>query len=943
MRKAPRTPLGARQITEAAALADVAAALVLISQVFPLAVGVAFAACLPFGVIGMRHGFRTCALSLAVGVAVAFLLGGTAPVVLTIETGLVGLLLGASIRRGWSTGRLVLGALPMLAIPSSLLAMLLLVVFPGVREVIFTITGATVTGLARILSTVHLGFLGRPMVAGWEWSLRWWPITVPLVLVVAVLAMVWLARFVFGALLMRAERVLPRDTGHLSGISADDDRVGPLPVHLSRVDVRYGDRLALRVDELAIAPGEFVAVTGRNGTGKSTLTRVLAGAAPTSGVVDRPGGPGLGAAGGTAVVFQRPESQVLGVRVADDVRFGRELDTVTDVAAVLDRVGLAGFEDRETSTLSGGQLQRLAVAAALARDPALLISDESTAMLDRSGRSAVLGVLGAVADSGRAVVHVTHHETESAAADRRIRLGVPRGTAEAAPSSPGPPGVQVSATLRDEKGRGARGTVELRGVTVIRDAGTPWDRPVLRDVDLTVPGGTALAVTGDNGSGKSTLAWVIAGLLRPTAGTVTVDGEPVVNGRGRVVIGVQHTRLQVLRDTVFDDVADASGADHAGVRAALDMVGLDPDEFASRRADELSGGEQRRVVLAGLLASEPQVLVLDEPLAGLDDEATAKMTAALAAAKSAGTTLVIVTHDLQPLRTVTDDVLNVTACPEAPDPSRRRPHRPEFGDVVGRPLPGRTPAHRVWVGTKLAVLVAMGIAMGVRTDWWNIGACALVLLGWFLLAGAPWRAWPRLPRLFFVFGAISLFLTAMGTGETTATLLGASINLSGIDVFFRALVALLVSLFAALVFCWTTPLGDVPGFLQTCLGRLRGFGRRGVAVASALALAIRLGPLALAEVRTMWGLARQRRPLRRSGRPRGVTIETMLELLLLATVQSCRRAGELADAISSRGGLGAVARPDGGPTKLDGAVLAGVAVILIAGAVLGSYLPGMVN
>ncbi|GAA1078138.1 MULTISPECIES: ATP-binding cassette domain-containing protein [Tsukamurella] len=911
-----------------------AAALVLISQVFPLAIGVSFAACLPFGVIGLRHTFRTCALALLVGVTMGFLLGGTAPVVLTIETGLVGMLLGASIRRGWSTGRLVLYALPLLAIPSSALAVGLLVIFPGVRELLFRITGSTVTGLARILGNVHLGVIGRALVAIWDWALRWWPLTVPLLLVVAVLAVVALARAAFGALLSRADRVLPRSTGHLSGVPVGAGPAGPVPVRLEDVTVRYRDRLALEVPELTVEPGEYLAVTGRNGTGKSTLTRVLAGAPPTTGVVERPGGPGLGEPGGTAVVFQRPESQVLGVRVGDDVRFGRALAPDADVDGVLRRVGLSGMADRETATLSGGQLQRLAVAAALAREPALLISDESTAMLDAEGRASVVGVMRDIAGAGTAVVHVTHHDAEAAGAEREVRLGPPRAPSGA---EPGPASPTVRA--RDS----ARGTVELQGVTLIRDAGTPWDRPVISDLDLVVPGGTALAITGDNGAGKSTLAWMIAGLLQPTSGSITVDGAPVVNGRGRVVIGVQHARLQVLRDTVGEDVADASGADRAGVRDALRLVGLDPADFADRRADELSGGEQRRVVLAGLLASNPQVLVLDEPLAGLDDEATTHMIEALGAAKAAGTTLVIVTHDLAPLRRVTDRVHDVAASTAAPAPHRRRHGRPQFGDVVGRPLPEETPAHRVWVGTKLAVLAAMGVVMGVRTDWWNIGASALVLLGWFLLAGAPWRAWPRLPRLFFAFGFVSLFLTAMGSGATTGHLFGVEISLSGVDVFFRALAALLVSLFAALVFCWTTPLGDVPGFLQTCLDRLGGLGRRGVAAASALALAIRLGPLALAEVRTMWGLARQRRPLRPSGRPRGVTIETMLELLLLATVQSCRRAGELADAISSRGGLGAVAQPDRGPTRLDGAVVLGTVVVLVAGVVLGGVFPGMVD
>src|SRR4029077_6248937 len=127
--------------------------------------------------------------------------------------------------------------------------------------------------------------------------------------------------------------------------------------------------------------------------------------------------------GGTAIVFQRPELQVLGVRVRDDVVWGLGQPHGVNVAALLDRVGLPSFADRETSTLSGGELQRLAVAAALARRPRLLISDESTAMVDERGRAQLLTLLRSlVTHEGITVVHVTHHRSESAIADRVVAL-----------------------------------------------------------------------------------------------------------------------------------------------------------------------------------------------------------------------------------------------------------------------------------------------------------------------------------------------------------------------------------------------------------------------------------------------------------------------------------------------------------------------------------------
>jgi energy-coupling factor transport system ATP-binding protein len=122
------------------------------------------------------------------------------------------------------------------------------------------------------------------------------------------------------------------------------------------------------------------------------------------------------------MVFQRPESQVLGVRVRDDVVWGMANAAGVDVAELLELVGLDGFGDRETSTLSGGELQRLAIAAALARRPALLVSDESTAMLDRTGRRDLTRLLRQLPARGTAVVHVTHHMGEAATADVVVAL-----------------------------------------------------------------------------------------------------------------------------------------------------------------------------------------------------------------------------------------------------------------------------------------------------------------------------------------------------------------------------------------------------------------------------------------------------------------------------------------------------------------------------------------
>ena len=208
--------------------------------------------------------------------------------------------------------------------------------------------------------------------------------------------------------------------------AATDAPLAPVPLELSGVGFghRTGSGRDALVDvELTVEPGEFVAVVGPNGAGKSTLVSLLAGAEPTSGSVRRPGRVGLGLPGGTAVVGQRAEAQVIGSTVDEDLRWGLPPGFPVDVEALLSSVGLAGLASVSTESLSGGQLQRLAVAAAMARRPALLISDESTSMLDAAGRADILDLLASLpAQAGTAVVHVTHDPAEAARADRVVGL-----------------------------------------------------------------------------------------------------------------------------------------------------------------------------------------------------------------------------------------------------------------------------------------------------------------------------------------------------------------------------------------------------------------------------------------------------------------------------------------------------------------------------------------
>jgi energy-coupling factor transport system ATP-binding protein len=186
----------------------------------------------------------------------------------------------------------------------------------------------------------------------------------------------------------------------------------------------------------------------------------------------------------------------------------------------------------------------------------------------------------------------------------------------------------------------------LRGVGHEYGRGTPWARRALVDVDLRILHGESVLVVGHNGSGKSTLAWILGGLLVPSEGDARIEGMPLWRAVGQVGVAFQHARLQLLRPTVSAEVSAAAGATPPVAWQALTEVGFDARTIGLRRVDELSGGQARRVVLASAIAARPRALVLDEPFAGLDENARCELTAALVRMRAEhNLTLICVSHD----------------------------------------------------------------------------------------------------------------------------------------------------------------------------------------------------------------------------------------------------------------------------------------------------------
>ncbi|WP_372514525.1 ABC transporter ATP-binding protein [Mycobacterium lacus] len=638
-------PLPPSELAQASVMAALCAVTAIIAVVVPFAAGLALLGTVPTGLLAYRYRVRALiAAAVAAGV-IAFLIAGLGGFMGVVHSAYIGGLTGIVKRKGRGTPTVIVSSL-IAGLAFGALMVALLALLARLRHLIFTVMTANVEGVAATLTRMHMQGFGADLKRYFADGLHYWPWVMIGYFTLGILIVSLIGFWALSRLLERM-RGIP-DVHKLDAPAGDAGRdvpIAPVPVRLDKVRFRYprAGQDALREVSLDVSVGEHVAITGANGSGKTTLMLVLAGREPTSGTVDRPGAVGLGKLGGTAVVLQHPESQVLGTRVADDVVWGLPPGMKIDVGRLLGEVGLEALAERDTGSLSGGELQRLALAAALAREPAMLIADEVTTMVDQQGRDALLGVLSGLTKRHRtALVHITHYNNEAASADRTIKLTDSPDNTEMVETVAAP----VPAAAVDHVGR--QPVLEIVGVGHEYGSGTPWAKTALRDISFVVEQGDGVLIHGGNGSGKSTLAWIMAGLTIPTTGLCLLDGRPTHEQVGAVALSFQAARLQLMRSRVDLEVASAAGFSHRDedrVAAALAVVGLDP-ALGKRRIDQLSGGQMRRVVLAGLLACSPRALILDEPLAGLDAASQRGLVRLLEdLRRERDLTVVVISHD----------------------------------------------------------------------------------------------------------------------------------------------------------------------------------------------------------------------------------------------------------------------------------------------------------
>ena len=488
---------------------------------------------------------------------------------------------------------------------------------------------------------------------------------------------------------------------------------------------KIGENWAIKDVDFLADRGEMIAILGRNGSGKSTFARHLNGLLAPHGGSIVIGGKDLASTDNlmavrrqVGMVFQNPDNQIVGNTLAEDIGFGLEnlgmpcSDIWNKIDEMLELTGLTAYKYSSTSRISGGQKQRLAIAASMAMTPECLVLDEATSMLDPQGAKDMLKlVLKLNKDKNITVIMVTHKISEALLADRVYILDDSRIVAEGIPEDVLTDverlktyGLEIPVRMKIETGIPVdicseykkkhlqisqkvemtanhvndhdstlnelkKCIVELQKVSYSYVNGNESFK-ALSDIDLKIYEGQVLAVIGQTGSGKSTLLQMINKLIAPQSGKVYLYGTDVQRVRNikdirrRIGYVFQFPESQLFESTVLKDVmygpinfGMSKEEAEMSARHALELVGV-PERYTDYSPFELSGGFRKRVAIAGILAYGPDILILDEPACGLDGESKEQLWNLIRKLnREKNVTIILVSHDMEDVYEMSERVL----------------------------------------------------------------------------------------------------------------------------------------------------------------------------------------------------------------------------------------------------------------------------------------------
>ena len=456
-----------------------------------------------------------------------------------------------------------------------------------------------------------------------------------------------------------------------------------------------------------IEPGRTLAIIGESGSGKTLTAKSLVGLLPrgfrakgsarvgdTGVTLDAPQATWRRIRGATVtLLLQDPFTSLSPVHRCGD-QIGWTLDAAAGrrlprderdraIAARLAEVKLPAHVARSyPHQLSGGMRQRVAIAAALAADPQLIIADEPTTALDASNQAEILDLLRAIQRARNLCVILISHDlglvrgrTDDVLVMRHGEV-VERGatgdvlTAPAHPytralleADPALAAAPAHPTDSDQPARAEReGTPVLAATGLVKRFG---DRVVLDDVSLDIPAGRIVGLVGESGSGKSTFARCVAGLEQEDGGEIRFDGRPLAPGRRsrtpeqmQIVFQDPYSSLNPMMSVgaILREALKVAGRPASDLGELLTMVNL-PGDFAGKRPAELSGGQRQRVAIARALATRPRLLICDESVSALDVSVQAQILGLLQRLRDElDIAILFISHDLAVVRMLADEV-----------------------------------------------------------------------------------------------------------------------------------------------------------------------------------------------------------------------------------------------------------------------------------------------
>lgn len=450
---------------------------------------------------------------------------------------------------------------------------------------------------------------------------------------------------------------------------------GEAAVRLESVRFAYPGGIPLIGNlSLEVGRGERVCVLGRNGSGKSTLLKLMAGLLPPDSGQILIDGVSIKEERNYSTIrraigfaFQNPEDQILSTIVETDVafaleNFGTEQQQMRQkVATSLQAFRLEGLRQRHPLTLSAGEKQRTALAAMMITEPEILLLDEPTSFLDYGGRRLLKDEI--FNRDGLTIIAASQYADEVRWYDRVVFLergGVAfSGTRDEfmeteywqQMSLPSLSNTFAGVSISADRPNAETSALRLNNVSF----GYVADKSVIEHANIEIPGGGITAVMGDSGCGKTTLALLLAGLVTPNSGTVSLAGK-AANGEElakQVSVLFQFPETGFFAESTLEEVAfgikslqldERSVANK--VRTALEQVGLDFNHYAARSPFQLSAGEQRRVAVASVLVMERPIVVFDEVTLGLDWEGRNGMSRLFKELASVGKIIILMTHDV---------------------------------------------------------------------------------------------------------------------------------------------------------------------------------------------------------------------------------------------------------------------------------------------------------